>query len=116
GAEMPAYVALLHGTLSQAQSRNADGTNQLDPRVERINYDANINGRLIVQGKGGNDYFASDDNSAVTALDGGAGDDTFQFGQVFGSKRLPDDVAPEDDFRTIETTRGWLSRGASFPV
>ena len=38
-------------------------------------------------GFGGNDYFASDDNSAITTLDGGAGVDTFQIGQIFGSKR-----------------------------
>ena len=30
---------------------------------ERVNYDAAINGRLIVNGLGGNDFFASDDNS-----------------------------------------------------
>ena len=39
--------------------------------VERINYDTGINGRLTVNGLGGNDYFAVDDNSATTTLDGG---------------------------------------------
>ena len=51
---------------------------------ERINYDTAINGRLIVNGLGGNDYFASDDNSAITTLDGGLGNDTFQIGQIYG--------------------------------
>ena len=110
GAESPAFVALLHGTVAQAQG----GT--LDPHVERINYDVNINGRLIVNGLGGDDYFASDDNSAITTLDGGAGDDTFQIGQVFGSARMPADVAPEDAFNTILTTCGYLSPGISFPT
>ncbi len=36
--------------------------------VERINYDTGINGRLNVNGLGGNDYFAMDDNSATTTL------------------------------------------------
>src|SRR4029077_20972517 len=51
--------------------------------VERINYDRGLN-RLIVNGLGGNDYFASDDNSVITTLDGGAGNDTFQIGQIYG--------------------------------
>src|SRR5262249_42813142 len=110
GAESPAFVDLLHGTLVQAQGHT------LDPHVERINYDVNINGRLVVQGLGGDDYFASDDNSAITTLDGGAGNDTFQIGQVFGSARVPADVAVEDQFDTILTTRGYLSRGNSFPM
>src|SRR5262249_4461641 len=109
-AESPAFVDLLHGTLLQAQAHT------LDPHVERINYDVNINGRLIVQGGAGNDYFARDDNSAVTTVDGGAGNDTFQIGQVYGSARIPSDVAPEDQFDTILTTRGYLSRGNSFPI
>ena len=54
---------------------------------ERINYDAAVNGRLIVNGLSGNDYFASDDNAAITTLDGGEGNDTFQIGQIFGLSR-----------------------------
>src|SRR5262249_61077332 len=105
GAESPAFVALLHGTLAQAQAHT------LDPHVERINYDVNLNGRLIVSGLGGDDYFASDDNSAITTLDGGAGNDTFQIGQIFGSTRTPSDVAAEDQFDTIDATRRFLTRG-----
>ena len=52
-----------------------------------MNYDENINARLIVNGLGGNDKFVVDDNSAITTLDGGDGDDTFQIGQVFGTPR-----------------------------
>src|SRR5262249_49497769 len=39
-----------------------------------------------------------------------------QIGQVFGSARVPTDVAPEDAFDTILTTRGYLSPGISFPM
>ena len=52
-------------------------------------------------------------------LDGGDGDDTFQVGQVYGSKRdilqtggslEPEDLFPAG-FQTAPTVRGWLSRG-----
>jgi hypothetical protein len=65
----------------------------------------------------GNDYFAVDDNSAITTLDGGAGNDNFQIGQIFGSPRnLGPNIAPTDVFGTIATTRGYLSRGTSAPL
>ncbi|HET7128184.1 MAG TPA: hypothetical protein VFJ93_03815, partial [Gaiellaceae bacterium] len=109
---------------------------------ERINYDTGINGRLIVNGLGGNDAFFSDDNSAVTTLDGGLGNDSFQIGQIYGLSRdslntpanctprlngpnpadpLTYDTScgslnPEDVFGTVATTRGWLSRGVSQPL
>ena len=57
-ANRPAFVALLHGTVEQAQAGSSTA-------VERINYDAAINGRLEVYGRGGNDGFATDDNSAT---------------------------------------------------
>ena len=68
----------------------------------------------MVSGLGGDDYFASDDNSALTTLEGGAGNDSFQIGQLFGTARAAPDVAPEDAFDTTLTTRGHLSRGVSF--
>src|SRR6185369_9394317 len=75
-----AFVAVLHGTIAQAQSGASTA-------VERVNYDAELNGRLEVFGLGGNDSFATDDNSAATTLDGGLGDDSFQIGQLYGSRR-----------------------------
>ena len=92
-AESPAFVALLHGSLADAMA--GTGPSQ----VERINYDANLNGRLTVEGLGGNDYFAVDDNSAITTLDGGAGDDTFQIGQIFGSQRNALAISPDRRLR-----------------
>ena len=61
-------------------------------------------------------------------MDGGLGDDRFQFGQIFGSEPIAggtyDDgngivsngIAAGDDIATIQTTRGYLSNGASFAV
>ncbi|HEX6131541.1 MAG TPA: hypothetical protein VF044_07395, partial [Actinomycetota bacterium] len=107
---------------------------------ERINYDASINGRVIVNGLGGNDAFFVDDNSAITTLDGGLGNDHFQIGQIYGLQRdafhgvcdprlggpNPADpltyrtdcgsLNPQDQFGTIATTRGWLSAGTSQPL
>ena len=62
-------------------------SNVRNQNYERINYDAAINGRLIVNGLGGNDAFFVDDNSTITTLDGGLGNDTFQIGQIYGLQR-----------------------------
>ena len=105
----PAFVALLHATEAQAKAGGSAYT-----AVERINYDAAINGRLEVFGQGGNDSFVTDDNSTVTTLDGGKGDDSFQIGQIYGSRRnAASGVDANDVFGTIATTRGWLSAGIS---
>ncbi|HLL12666.1 MAG TPA: hypothetical protein VK570_16505, partial [Rubrivivax sp.] len=85
--------------------------------VARVNYDSQLNGRLAVLGQGGNDYFAMDDNSVITTLDGGAGNDNFQVGQIFGSQRnVGANLASSDVFGTVATTRGYLSRGTSAPL
>ncbi len=116
-SEAPAFVALLHGTLDQARTPSGDPADR-PQEVQRINYDVNINGRLNVFGFGGNDTFATDDNSAITTLDGGAGSDTFQIGQLFGTKRddAVGNLAPHDVFETVFTTRGFLSPGTSSPL
>ncbi len=108
------FVAHLHEDVSAG-----DGDPPFTAAVERINYDGSINGRLRVDGLLGNDSFYSDDNSTITTLDGGAGEDFFQIGQVFGLDRIagPDTmIAPGDEIETVETTLGYLSRGISFPT
>jgi hypothetical protein len=95
------FVALLHGAAAD---------------YERVNYDDTVNGRLIVRGLGGDDRFASDDNSAITTLDGGEGADHFQIGQLFGNDRQPPNVAAGDEIATVETTHGWLSPGATYSL
>src|SRR5262249_16188163 len=90
-----AFVAVLDfdptlGASALGQAQASDPTNSSLVRsqsVQRINYDSSINGRLMVFGQGGNDYFAVDDNAATTTLDGGAGNDTFQIGQIYGFQR-----------------------------
>jgi len=118
----PAFVALLYGTLEQAKSEDPARPQE----VARINYDMNIDGRLTVAGGAGNDYFAVDDTSAIITLDGGDGDDEFQIGQLYGSKRANGEVAPNDEFETLTVlldsdapggpVTGELSRGNSLPL
>ena len=132
-ADRPAYVALLAASNAAPvnSSQTCAGGNDLDcyrdlivgnepsASVQRINYDTALNGRLIVYGLGGNDAFFTDDNSAITTLDGGSGADSFNIGQIFGSKRdvLEGGLAPQDVFPVlIATTRGWLSPGIHAPL
>ncbi|NOI65300.1 LEPR-XLL domain-containing protein [Vibrio sp. 99-8-1] len=102
------FVAALHGDSTAGYSSN----------VERINYNRNINARLTVNGLQGDDAFYSDDNSSITTLDGGKGNDSFQIGQLFGSDRKHHlgVVAQGDDIETTETTLGFLSKGNSLPM
>ncbi|HEY3486388.1 MAG TPA: hypothetical protein VGK49_13445, partial [Ilumatobacteraceae bacterium] len=134
-ADHPAFVALLHGDVNGYRTRQAgDESSDL---VQRIHYDAALNGRLAVYGFRGNDHFYVDDNSATTTLDGGEGFDYFQVGQIFGTKRDQSPVANADQLATqdvydpdaggnllphdtfpvlIATTRGWLSPGTHAPL
>jgi Bacterial Ig-like domain/RTX calcium-binding nonapeptide repeat (4 copies) len=103
--------------------------------VELVNYDTGINGRLTVNGLGGNDAFFVDNTSVTTTLDGGDGNDSFQIGQMYGLTRdslaaNPSPVntttntrdtsggslTPADVFGTVATTRGWLSTGNTAPL
>jgi Ca2+-binding RTX toxin-like protein len=92
------------------------GLNDFADEYERINYDRTMNVVHVNSGSG-EDRFYADDNSAITILDGGEGDDFIQFGQMFGAARTsPDRVALGDEIETVETTVGFLSRGISFPT
>jgi len=85
--------------------------------IERVNYDGDINGKVVVRGRDGDDTFVLDDNLAPFNVFGDAGDDTFQIGQVFASARdetNPDNgLDPRDWFETTHVTRGFLSNGIS---
>ena len=144
-ADDTAFVAVLHDTLAKAVTSdpNADSSVR-NQSLERINYDSSINGRVMVFGQGGNDVFAVDDNAAITTLDGGTGDDSFQIGQIYGLQRdgsqppvprtvgdttggslvstqdlfpvLTKSLTPQTEYGTVATTRGWLSAGATSPL
>ncbi|WP_322892016.1 hypothetical protein [Yoonia sp. 76] len=119
------FVALLHGTEEQVM-----GTATGRPTsVERIDYDRSLNGRLSLIGLDGDDVFISDDNGTIMTMDGGRGNDRFQFGQIFGSQPIAggmyendegqmvsNGIAAGDDIATIKTTRGYLSNGLSYAV
>jgi Ca2+-binding RTX toxin-like protein len=84
--------------------------------AERINYNGSLNGGIAIFGRQGADYFAFDDTSVIMTVDGGAGMDTFQVGQMFQSTRVVPHVAAGDEFATVETTRGFLSTGIGKPA
>ncbi|MGY3658239.1 hypothetical protein [Bradyrhizobium sp. USDA 376] len=144
-ADDSAFVALLHvNNLARAQASDPNNDpNVRSQSVQRINYDSSINGSLMVLGQGGNDYFAVDDNAAITTLDGGADNDSFQIGQIYGYQRdgsthspaplgntfggsvvtpydqfpqLVNSLTPQSIYGTVATTRGWLSAGATSPL
>ena len=95
-----AFVAALHGDPVAA--------------VERINYDLHTKS-LVLNELGGDDSATLDDNLAPTTINGGAGNDHFQVGQIFKSPRDADaGVAAGDVFATTLTTRGYLSNGVSY--
>lgn len=109
------FAALMHGTEDQIRSNASDRPLS----VERINYDTTLNGRLTLFGHDGDDVFISDDNATMMTMDGGKGDDTFQFGQIFGNKPsheffADNGIAAGDDIDALLTTRGWLSKGIRF--
>ena len=87
-ADQPGFIAMLHGNLADYRYDGASDDNSgQSAEVQRINYDTALNGRIKVYGLSGNDHFYSDDTSAIVSLEGGAGDDMFQIGQIFGTKR-----------------------------
>ena len=116
-ADHPAFVALLHGSVATYADLIAG--NEPTTAVQRVNYDTALNGRLSVYGLAGNDHFYVDDTTTTITLDGGAGFDNFQIGQVFGTKRdaASGGVAAQDLFPSlVATTRGWLSPGTHAPL
>ena len=88
-----------------------------DPHVdvERVNYSKNLE-HLTVETLGGEDHITLDDNWTETTVLGGEGADHFQVGQIFKTERdaANANIAPFDEFETLQTTRGYLSNGVSY--
>ncbi|MCW3011639.1 MAG: Hemagglutinin/hemolysin-like protein, partial [Solirubrobacterales bacterium] len=80
---------------------------------ERVGIDASIDAVHLDMGAGDDEAFL-DDTPAPLTIDGGLGADGFQVGQLFGTSRDLPRVAVGDPVATVETTRGFLSRGVSF--
>ncbi|MBL7039484.1 MAG: hypothetical protein ISR77_12695, partial [Pirellulaceae bacterium] len=104
-----AFVALI------AELNNTNTTNDAE-NVERINYTGVE--QIVINGGLGDDEFAIDDTSAAITINGELGEDRFQIGQLFRTQRTNEaaNVSVDDEFATIETTRGFLSDGISAPM
>ena len=93
-------------------SLGQDGFGSALDQIERVNYDGNVNRGLVINGRDGDDRFSLDDNDVITTINGDAGDDSFQVGQLFDSIRETNaNLLPLDQFETTITTRGYLSNG-----
>ena len=84
--------------------------------IERINFTSGID-IVNLNANGGNDKIFVDGTAKITNIDGGAGNDEFQIGQLYNSKRKSDSnqsIVADDEFNTIRTTdEKWLSDGVS---
>src|SRR5690606_33234576 len=87
-----------------------------DSTVERISYDRSVNGKLTVNGLGGDDTFVFDDTSAPSTVNGGDGNDTFLVGQFYANPRTAPYLDEVDAFDTTPTSLGHLSNGVSRPA
>ncbi|MBW8382048.1 MAG: hypothetical protein K0M69_05950, partial [Youngiibacter sp.] len=99
------FIAILHAV-----------GNTFSDQFERINYNDEIEA-LDITSFGGDDRFYSDDNSAVTRIYSGAGNDFFQIGQMFETDRQVDGINgihTGDQIKTVLTTKGYLTPGNSF--
>ncbi len=86
-----------------------DSTGAQLPTHEQINYNTAIDGVLTVTSVGGANYFAFDDNSSVTVVNGANEGDTVQIGQIFGNAFIGAGLDPVNEM--IATTRGLISPG-----
>ena len=82
--------------------------------VDRVNYDHSVDALDLDTGAG-KDKVAMDDTAAPVTIDGSAGADLFQVGQVFGKQRTTaNGIALPDVFATETIAEGELSRGISY--
>ena len=88
-----------------------------DAQIERVNF-WNVGGgdtgleNIALNTGAGNDKIAIDGTLSTITIDAGAGNDTITVGQEFESERGADsNVKPNDVFKTIKTSQGYLSEG-----
>ena len=92
----------------------AAGQQQSFLYAEMVTYGDDMNAGLVVNGLEGDDVFAVDDNSTITTLNGGAGDDKFNVGQLYGEGDGHISFNTEFTPTLTDTTRGMLSNGVSY--
>ena len=83
--------------------------------IERVNFTKGID-VVNLNANGGDDKITIDGTAKVTNVDGGAGKDTFQIGQLYNSKRDAgtQGIALDDGFNTVQTNEEkFLSDGVT---
>lgn len=113
------------GFIAALSDLDADGMFDL---ADRMNFTTAIEGGITVNGLAGDDRFVSDDTGVRITLNGGAGSDFFQFGQIFGSDRVSPYVALGDEIGTtaVDLTpatgtpggliTGYVTNGVTIPA
>ena len=104
------FVALL----PQKKSSEPEGS-FINENIERVNFTKGI-GVVNLNANGGDDKIYVDGTAKITNIDGGAGDDEFQIGQLYNSERIAgtQSIAVDDGFNTIKTTKEkYLSDGVT---
>lgn len=105
------FVALL----PQKKSSEPEGS-FINENIERVNFTKGI-GVVNLNANGGDDKIYVDGTAKITNIDGGAGDDEFQIGQLYNSERKASEaqsIAVDDGFNTIKTTKEqYLSDGVT---
>ena len=98
---------------------NNDNANAVkNTNIERVNFSAKSDFVQVNMGDG-NDSVSVDGTLTDVAINGGAGNDSFQIGQLYQSERtakVSDEdkgaqIAANDVFKTVKTTDGYVSDG-----
>ena len=79
--------------------------------AEKIFYDNTIDAGITINTLAGSDTVVFDDNSSLTTVNGGSGNDTFQIGQLLGGEV---GFTLDVDTELTEVTWGQLTNGVSY--
>ncbi len=104
------FVALL----PQQKTAPSEVTND---NIERVNFTRGID-VVNLNGNGGDDEITIDGTAKTTNVDGGAGKDSFQIGQLYNSERLSSgnqSIKKDDEFNTVQENANekYLSDGVT---
>ncbi|HET6428640.1 MAG TPA: hypothetical protein VFJ30_09540 [Phycisphaerae bacterium] len=106
GSDEPDVILVRATFVGMFDNRSEDSYEiDLDAAYQRVNYDGNINGQIVIEGRNGDDQIFLDDSSSVLTVLAGGGDDRVQIGQIYQN--------PPAGLKTIPITRGQLSPGVS---
>ncbi len=89
----------------------------VNENIERVNFTRGID-VVNLNGNGGDDRITIDGTAKITNVDGGAGNDSFQIGQLYNSDRVSggnQGIVKDDEFHTVQEIKDdkYLSDGVT---